>query len=66
MHCWQCGIEPDETYEVTAMDRDGAVAIVARWPAATDHEHVDSPPTPTDLAESGDVALLNIWAEWTR
>jgi hypothetical protein len=63
--CWECDIEPEETYQVQVRDRAEPVATFVRWPAMTDHVHADRPPTPEQLAEQGRIALLHIQEQWT-
>jgi len=55
--CWWCGVEPDDT--ITAETVCGTVSVFYRWPAAGDHEHSPTPPSPHMLARAGDRALAN-------
>ncbi len=59
MRCWQCGVEPLETFDVSTMESAQPVEIAGRWPAG-DHEHAERPPTTAELEQAGHVALQRI------
>lgn len=56
MNCWQCGVEPLEVHETTALGEAQPRCIAGRWPAG-DHEHAERPPTPGELEQAGHKAL---------
>jgi hypothetical protein len=56
MNCWACGVEPESVYEITSFG-DAEPRHLAHWPAATDHEHAERPPSPEELERSGDELL---------
>jgi hypothetical protein len=66
MKCWQCGVEPFETFDIRTFGDPDAVYIAGSWPPATDHEHAERPPTPAELAAGGDAALARVLTEWSR
>lgn len=59
MKCWQCGVEPLETHEVTTLTDAQPRHIPGRWPPG-DHEHAVDPPTPGQLEQAGHEALMRI------
>jgi hypothetical protein len=64
LRCWQCGVEPDDTVEITTFGEDEPRLLPASWPPG-DHPHAVNPPTPQQLREAGHAAMariLNIWA----
>ena len=64
LHCWQCGVEPDETVEVQTFS--GATRTMATsWPDG-DHQHSLTPPTPGELLAAGAHAYDRVIEEWTR
>lgn len=56
--CWQCGVEPVDTYDVRTMA--GVERVIPRWPDSGDHPHALTPPTPDDLVAAGYAALNRI------
>lgn len=64
MKCWQCGVEPLGTYEVTTFADVEPRYIAGRWPAG-DHEHAEQAPTPGQLEQAGHEALSRIRREAT-
>jgi hypothetical protein len=63
--CWQCGVEPLESIEVTRMGEREPSYVPGRWPPG-DHEHAVNPPTPSELLAAGDRAVARILEEWAR
>lgn len=51
--CWQCGVEPTEVLEVTALGVPEPRYLPGRWPAG-DHPHAVDAPTPEHLADAAD------------
>jgi hypothetical protein len=62
MRCWQCGVEPLETFDVGTLDSPTVREIPGRWPPG-DHEHAERPPTAAELERAGHNALMRIRAE---
>jgi len=64
VRCWQCGVEPMETFEVSTFTDAQPRYIPGRWPAAEDgHPHAAQPPTPGQLEHAGHEALMRIIRE---
>jgi hypothetical protein len=59
MRCWQCGVEPLETYEITTLNDAQPRYVPGRWPPG-DHAHAEQPPTPGQLEQAGHEALMRI------
>lgn len=57
--CWQCGVEPLETYDITTFGETQPRYIAGRWPAG-DHMHAADKPTPGQLEQAGHEALMRI------
>jgi len=62
IRCWQCGVEPHETFDVSTMESATVTEIAGRWPSG-DHEHAQRPPTPAELEQAGHQALIRIRTE---
>jgi hypothetical protein len=54
--CWQCGVQPDETYDLYADGHAEPVRWVYEWPIG-DHPHAVDPPSPGELTD----AAWNVW-----
>lgn len=62
MNCWFCGIEPDRLVEITRLD-SAAREYLPNWPAPTDHQHAEHPPTSAQLEQAGHEALSRVRAQ---
>lgn len=53
--CWYCGMAPVVMGYVHSFEQEAPVAVVLNWdgPAAADHEHALTPPTPQQLIDAG-------------
>lgn len=61
LRCWQCGVEPEEVFEVTTLAEARPRYVPGRWPVG-DHPHAFEPPSPGELARAGDAAAGRILA----
>ena len=58
--CWVCGAVP-ELYDARTFGSAGPEYIAGTWPVpASDHLHVNNPPTPEQLEAAGHAALRRI------
>ena len=61
--CWWCGVEPDDSYDVSTLGDGPGSRYIYNWPDG-DHEHAVDPPTPGELLEAGAETFDRIMKEW--
>lgn len=59
MRCWQCGAEPEETFDISTFG-GFEPRVLARWATRGDHYCDERPPTPAQLEHAGHRALMRI------
>jgi hypothetical protein len=47
-------------YEICSAESADPIALMPRWPLATDHEHADNPPSPDQIEQAGHESLRRI------
>lgn len=61
MRCWQCGAEPLNEIDTSALGSTFETRMPGRWPPSEDgHQHAVTPPTPAQLEQAGHEALMRI------
>lgn len=65
IRCWQCGAEPLELIDVSALGNSEPQYPPGQWSSATDHQHSHIEPTPGQLLADGARAFDRVIGEWS-